>query len=176
MRRNRGGVGRWPASGFTLIELMVTVAVLAIVASIAAPSMQALIGANRLSTATTELVTALQLARSEAVRRNAAVTVCASDDGLVCASKTSWTRWIVVGRDNVAGANDVVRDSAVNAKVQVSGPAGGIRFRPSGLIDAQEVMSVCIPVTNPANNTRTVTLMASGGVVTTKANGGGACA
>ncbi len=62
-----------------MIELMVTVAVLAIIAAIAVPAMQGLIAANRLSAASTELVTALQLARSEAIRRNAAVTVCGSD-------------------------------------------------------------------------------------------------
>ncbi|WP_312914436.1 GspH/FimT family pseudopilin [Stenotrophomonas sp.] len=176
MCRSRGDVGRKSSSGFTLVELMVTIAVLAIIASIAAPAMQGLIRANRLTATTNELVTALQLARTEAVRRNAPVTVCASNDGLACASSTDWARWIVLGRDVVSGADEVVRDSASSGDLQVSGPQAGIRFRPSGLLDAQQVMSVCIPTSNPGDNTRTVTLMAGGSVVTAKKNGGGACA
>ncbi len=170
-----GGASRQSALGFTLIELMVTIAVMAIIASIAMPAMQGIIRANRLSAASTELVTALQLARGEAVRRNARVTVCATNDGLACAATDAWTRWIVLGRDNVTGKDDVVRDSAVTGDIQVSGPVDGIRFRPSGLLDAEQVVSVCIPTDNPAENTRTVTLMASGSVATTRTNGGGKC-
>lgn len=170
-----GGVNRKSALGFTLIELMVTIAVLAIVAAIAMPSMQGIVRSNRLSAASTELVTALQLARAEAVRRNARVTVCASIDGLACAATDKWARWIVMGRDNVSGTNDVIRDSTVQGDMQVSGPAGGIRFRPSGLLDTPQVMAVCIPTDNPAENTRTVTLMASGAIATTRTNGGGVC-
>jgi len=173
--RGQGEGGCRSARGFTLIELMVTVAVMAIVAAIAAPAMQGIVRANRLAATSTEVITALQLARTEAVRRNARVMVCASADGQACSASTTWTRWIVLGRDNVSGADTVIRDSEVTGDMQVSGPAAGIRFRPSGLLDAQQVVSVCIPTDNPANNTRTVTMMASGGVVTTKANGGGAC-
>ncbi|MCD9086513.1 GspH/FimT family pseudopilin [Stenotrophomonas sp. SY1] len=161
--------------GFTLVELMVTIAVLAIIAAIAVPSMQGIIKSNRLSAASTELVAALQLARAEAVRRNARVTVCASDDGLACTATDAWTRWIVLGRDTVSGSDEVIRDSSVTGDLQVSGPAGGIRFRPSGLLDAEQVVSVCIPTDNPAENTRTVTLMAGGSIATTKTNGGGVC-
>ncbi len=163
------------AAGFTLIELMVTVAVLAIVASIAVPAMQSLIAANRLSGATTEVVAALQLARSEAIRRNAPVTVCGTSDGTSCASETSWSRWIVTGRDNYSGNTEVIRDSSVEGTMQVSGPEDGIRFRPSGLLDAQAVVTVCLPVSNPAENQRVVTMLVGGGVVTTRANGSGGC-
>ena len=55
--------------GFTLIELMVTLTVMAILLSIAAPSFTSLMAANRMSTQTNEFIGALNLARSEAVRR-----------------------------------------------------------------------------------------------------------
>ncbi len=65
--------------GFTLIELMVTVTVLAIILSLAVPSFASLMASNRLSTQTSEFVGALNLARSEAVRRAQPVSLRASD-------------------------------------------------------------------------------------------------
>ncbi|WP_185957738.1 GspH/FimT family pseudopilin [Tepidiphilus olei] len=63
-------------SGFTLVELMVTIAVLAILLAIGIPSFASLIASNRLTSATNELIASLQTARTEALRRNVRVTVC----------------------------------------------------------------------------------------------------
>jgi type IV fimbrial biogenesis protein FimT len=62
-------------SGFTLIELMVTIGVAGVLAGIAIPSFKSTIQNNRLTTSANELVTALNLARSEAVKRGLSVTV-----------------------------------------------------------------------------------------------------
>src|SRR5689334_185 len=61
----RWGRGMPRQGGFTLVELMVTVAVLAIMAGLAVPSFQATVNANRLTGSTNELVNALQTARME---------------------------------------------------------------------------------------------------------------
>ena len=61
--------------GFTLLELMVTVAVVAILATVGVPSFRDLIQNNRVTTQTNELVTALNFARTEAVKRARAVEV-----------------------------------------------------------------------------------------------------
>ncbi|WP_169447721.1 GspH/FimT family pseudopilin [Luteimonas mephitis] len=163
-------------TGFTLIELMVTLAVAGILAAIAVPSMTGLLNANRLSGASGEVTATLQLARAEAIRRNARVTVCASNDGLTCANSGTWARWIVLGADNSAGANEVIRDQTPSGSVQIIGPAAGIVFRPSGIIDAQATVTACVPVSNPAQNQRVITVMISGSLFTTPHDGGGACA
>ena len=66
--------------GFTLAELMITIAVAAILATIAIPSFQFLIQSSRVSTQTNEFVTGINAARSEAVRRNGEVIVTPDGD------------------------------------------------------------------------------------------------
>jgi type IV fimbrial biogenesis protein FimT len=62
-------------NGFTLIELMVVISILAVLASLAAPSMSKLIATQRLRSAAGDMHLALVKARSEAVKRNKDVTI-----------------------------------------------------------------------------------------------------
>ena len=161
--------------GFTLVELMITVAVLAVIAAIAAPSMTGLLNSNRLNGQANEMVSGLQLARSEAIRRNAPVLVCASNDGATCANSGAWDRWIVLGQANATDAAEVIRDTSAGSLTQISGPRTGIRFAPSGMLPAQAVVTVCIPTDNPSLNQRAVTVAVGGGTRVDRANGGGTC-
>ncbi|HRN61247.1 MAG TPA: GspH/FimT family pseudopilin [Luteimonas sp.] len=169
-----GAAPRSRQPGFTLIELMVTLAVAGILAVVAVPAMTSLINGNRLAGTSGDLTASLQLARSEAIRRNARVTICGTTDGANCSA--DWSRWIVTGLDNVSGTTDTIRDAAVTGATQVSGPATGIVFLPSGMIAAQETLTACVPTTSPNENQRVITVMISGSIVTTRAGtGAGTC-
>ncbi|NQD91971.1 prepilin-type N-terminal cleavage/methylation domain-containing protein, partial [Pseudomonas sp. CrR25] len=71
-------------NGFTLIELMVVIVIVAILASIGVPSFRTLIQNNNLTSQTNGLLGLLQLARSEAVTQRQQVTVCPSSDQATC--------------------------------------------------------------------------------------------
>jgi type IV fimbrial biogenesis protein FimT len=87
------------ARGFTLVELIVTMAVAGILISIAMPSFRSFMQNSRLTTQASTLVYSLNLARSEAIRLDTPVEVCASSDGATCniaATPPGWADgWIV---------------------------------------------------------------------------------
>ena len=89
-------------SGFTLFELMVGIAIMGILATLAVPSFQEYGRNNRVVAAQNALVTALNSARSEAVRRSSTVTVCATSNFTGCGTTSAWTSgWFVF--DDVNG-------------------------------------------------------------------------
>ena len=80
--------------GFTLVELMITLAVAAILLAIAVPSFRTFVQNTRLTTQADTLVYSLNLARNEAVKLDTPVAVCASSDGATCSG--AWVNgWIV---------------------------------------------------------------------------------
>lgn len=169
--------------GFTIIELMVTIAVLAILAAIAAPSFTGLINDSRLSGAANELVGTLQFARAEALRRGRAVEVCRSSDGATCAGGaegTAWEGWVV----RMVFDGDVVRADEFAPSLSVRGSEAisnnRILFRPDGfaygggnLLAAQ--IGVCMPVSRPANNHRVVRITGGSGISARAESAEGAC-
>jgi len=81
-----------PARGFTLIEALVTIAIVVILGAVATPSFRQLIANQRIKTASFDLFSALTYARSEAIQRNADVTLRAG-----AAVDGAWsTGWRVV--------------------------------------------------------------------------------
>lgn len=82
--------------GFTVIELMVTVAVLGVALVVAIPSYNNLITNNRMVGELNEFVASLHFARSEAIKRGLNVSMCASADGVACADVAPWNQgWMI---------------------------------------------------------------------------------
>lgn len=94
--------------GFTLTETLGALAVVGIALSLAVPGLQSLAGSNRQATGVNQLVSTLHLARSEAVTRNAVVSVCPSTDAEHCQDGPWEQGWIAFLDSNGDGrrAND----------------------------------------------------------------------
>jgi type IV fimbrial biogenesis protein FimT len=100
-------------AGFTIIELMITVAVASILLAIAVPSFNQMIISGRLTAQSNEMVAAMSLARSEAIKRNANVTLCRSANMTGCVTSAgAWQNWII--RVGPAAAGTVLRQGSMN--------------------------------------------------------------
>jgi type IV fimbrial biogenesis protein FimT len=114
-------------AGFTLIELMVGIALLAILLAIAAPNFQGMTASSRLTSASNELLGSLQLARAQAIRTGARVTVCRSTNATQCdtTAGVGWERgWIVFQDANRVGFDAQV-DTGETVLAHITALAGG---------------------------------------------------
>ncbi len=112
--------------GFTLIELMITVAILAIVLTIAAPSFNEQIQNNRSIALGEDLATALIYARVEAVKRGRAVSLCASNaDNTGCSNDSAdWSNgWLVLLDDAADTSTSVTAGQVLQVWTDVPGNA-----------------------------------------------------
>ena len=185
--------GRQRQLGVTVVELMIGLAVAAILLAVASSSFVAIFNANRLAGSANELLATLQSARIEALRRNQRTVVCRSDDGATCnTSAGDWGGWISfidADRDGTFSAGDtLLRSNLVNAPLKitaspaVSGASNRIIFRADGMAHAASgtllaaTIGVCIPTGQPALNARDVSIASGSRVSVDPRNGAGACA
>lgn len=141
-------------NGFTLIELIVTMAILAILVAVGVPAMQDVIKRNKVQSILQDFSTSLKFARSEAVRQRGYVTICASSNQTSCTG--SWNQGWIIFKD-VDGARDV--DSGTDTLLRVhealdaghtltfdDATATAVTFTARGYTDGQSgTFTLCAP-------------------------------
>jgi type IV fimbrial biogenesis protein FimT len=95
------------ALGFTMIEMLVTIAIAGILLTLAVPSFRYVTNSNRIAAEVNGLLGDLQFARAEAIKEGRTVTVCVSSNGTSCTNSTAWqTGWIVFADPTDVGVVD----------------------------------------------------------------------
>ena len=167
------------AGGFTVIELLVVVAIAAIFLALGVPSFTDFIRQTRLSSAMNDLSADLFLARSEAIKRNSRVLVCAraTATATTCSTTPAAGTWMngwlvcfdadsngVCDATSAADPNPIKTHAALVSPLLLSGPAAAVIFLPVG----NAVAAATFNMTGSTTVTRIATVALSGSVTVTK--------
>lgn len=138
--------------GFTLVELLIVVALIAILAAWAVPSFSKLAARNTLDRQSDRLWQAITTARLEAAERRTSVHLCPSEDGTQCTS--DWQDPLILfdettADDTRAADEPMIRRFSANVDevtVQAAGtPANGLSYRPDGFTGEVGNLTLCHP-------------------------------
>lgn len=164
-----------------MVELMITIAIAAILLALAVPSFTAFLNSNRVTSQANELLANFQAARLESIRRGARVVVCGSANASAatpsCSAGTAWAGWISfvdANRNNTFATADGDTLLSVNALSGVaatssSNVGAAVVFRPDGMARTTGgnlllgKVSLCVATTTPPQNARDVTFTTGGG-------------
>jgi type IV fimbrial biogenesis protein FimT len=155
--------------GFTLVEMMVTLAVFAVLSTLAAPSFNEAMLSNKLASFANRFAASAQLARSEAIKRNSVVRLCRSADGISCAGSGTFQQgWVIfhdVNNDGVLDAGETVIqvEQALSADYHFTSNSGySLAFQAIGAGATSAVLSLCRATPSPGGQERRVTLSGTG--------------
>jgi type IV fimbrial biogenesis protein FimT len=153
--------------GVTLLEMMITLAILAIVLTVVAPNMQSFLIKNRITAEINEVSGIIQYARHLAIDEQTNVVVCPSVDFLECG--TNWNNAKIVFIDSNADGNRgasedlLVTTSEASDSTLMTGPAGSIQFLDTGAADSAFSIQIC-PLSKDATFARAISISLQGRV------------
>ena len=134
-------------SGVTLLEMLITIAIVAIVLTSVAPAMQTMLIQNRIVADTNELSSIIQYARHHSIDQQVDTLVCPSDNFTSCSADWNDVKMVFADIDGngVRGTDEdiLVATSATNPNNQVAGTAASLRFEASGAVDNPAVITLC---------------------------------
>ena len=152
---------RCRAAGFSAVELMVTVAIIAILLALAVPSFTNATLSSQLAATANRLTGSATMARSEAIKRNANVTVCMSSNGTSCATTGGWEQgWIML-----SGTTVLLQEQAANVGFKmnvVPTTATSLVFDATGVGTTQADFTVCRATPTVGSQERVVSVSATG--------------
>ncbi|MBC7666823.1 MAG: GspH/FimT family pseudopilin [Caulobacter sp.] len=130
--------------GFTLVELMVTVAVASVIVALGAPSFLRALARHAILAQAEELQDAMRIGRNEAMKRSGPVVLCRTESahpGHCTDSGGNWQTWLLfadLGRSGAFAAGDpILRQHVdVSSRMTVTGPAPAVRFESTGIAHA----------------------------------------
>lgn len=141
-------------AGLTLVELLITIAIVSVVLGIGIPAFKATLTTSRLTTSINALAGTLAFTRSEAVKRNRDVVVCKSIAGTHCTRQGDWRYgWLVyvdINQNQSLDAGETILGThRLSEKIQVDYRAFGSRhylvYRPSGATRTNGTFTFCDP-------------------------------
>ena len=153
--------GRSGQPGFTLIETMVVLVIVAVLLVVAMPGYSVLTLRTKLKSYANELVASIYLSRSEAIKRNAPMTLCTSTDGATCAGGGDWDEgWIVMDPNDlvIRQRQPVVGDIKLFGLSSIN----SLTFEPSGAASTPATFKICQQASSPLIEERRVTVSATG--------------
>ena len=168
------------ASGFSLIEMMVVVSLMAILAGLAAPSFTGMIESYQVASARDNLLSTLQFARTEAIRTGQPITVRRRAD---CPSNNWGCGWIVfrdTNGDNVQqAAEPLVRGTELQrgVSIQANNVAANnfVRVNSFDQFAGSMFFAFQMAPINTPNSTSCIALTFSSGMRATSTKGSGSC-
>ena len=159
------------SAGFSISELMITLAISALIVSMVIPSYRPLIEKSRLTTSMNALTAALALARSQAISKNQRVVFCASSDGRQCDThryEDGWIIFIDYNRDNRRQASEETLlwvEQALHSELSLRATAAyrsRIAFSPTGRLTRGFAGNITLCSKGDYSRARKLILIASG--------------
>lgn len=153
--------------GVTLLEMMITLAILAIVLTVVAPSMQSFLIKNRITGEINEVSGVIQYARHLAIDEQTPVVVCPSDDFSLCG--TNWNNPKIVFIDTDADGDRnlteelLVTTTRVSDSTNMAGPTANIQFQDTGASLQAFTIKIC-PNNNVVTFARAISVSLQGRV------------